>query len=190
MHFEENSGMKRRHLYNYICISVLIPAVIVGILAGTAVAADNGYEIAGGVGMSLSYLGSTEGILLGAWTKRLSKALQLRIEPNVEIIAPRTGHSLFLGGVSPVLRVASHGQSLNPFFDVGVGVSIGSKTRLLDRNFGSNFFFSPTAGAGVKFGRSEKGVSLFARWLHHSNAGLFPPNEGIDSLYVLVGYRF
>lgn len=174
----------------YIYISALALGIIVGIFTHSTKAADNAYEIAGGVGESLSVLGTTEGLILGAWIKRLSSRVELRIEPNAELIATRTGQSLFLGGVSPVIRLGSHGQSLNPFFDAGVGVSIGSKPALLNRKFGSNFFFSPTAGVGVKFGRSAKGVSLFARWVHHSNAGLFPPNKGIDSLYVLVGYRF
>ncbi len=178
--------MKQKNIY----VLVLALGIFAGVLMHSAEAADSGYEIAGGVGMSLSDLGSTEGILLGAWIKRLSNALELRVEPNAEFIAARTGKSLFLAGVSPVIRVGTHGQSLNPFLDVGVGVSVGSRTTLLNRDFGSNFFFSPTAGGGVKFGRSENGVSLFARWVHHSNAGLFPPNEGIDSLYMLLGYRF
>jgi hypothetical protein len=157
-----------------------------------AEAADSSYEIAGGVGTCLNDLGSTEtqGILLGAWISRLSNLLELRIEPTIEVIAPRSGKSLLLGGVNPVLRFASHGQSLNPFLDVGVGVSVGSRDTLLNRDFGSNFFFSPTAGVGVKFGTSASGLSLFMRWLHHSNAGFYPPNEGIDSLYALLGYRF
>ncbi len=178
--------MKRKKIY----ISVLALGIILGIFAHSAEGAENGYEIAGGIGTSLNDLGSTEGILLGAWIKRLSGILEFRIEPNAEFIAAGKGQSLFLCGVSPVLRLGAHGQSLNPFLDAGLGVSIGSKTTFLNRNFGSNFFFSPTAGAGVKFGRSANGVSLFARWVHHSNAGLFTPNEGIDSLYVLLGYRF
>ncbi|MGD1076506.1 MAG: acyloxyacyl hydrolase [Thermodesulfovibrionales bacterium] len=180
--------MKRKN----ICISVLALGIVAGFLMLSAEASDSGYEIAGGAGTGLNNLGSAEneGILLGAWITPLSAILDLRVEPNMEIIVPRSGKSLFLGGVNPVLRVSSHGQSLNPFLDAGVGVSIGSRETLLNRNFGSNFFFSPTAGAGVKFGRSAGGVSLFMRWLHHSNAGLFKPNEGIDSLYVLLGYRF
>ncbi len=178
--------MKSKKLY----ISVVALGIIIDIFAHTARAADYGHEIAGGAGMSLSDLGSTEEILLIASIKRLSNILDLRIEPNAERIVARSGQSLFLGGVSPVLRLGTHGNSLNPFLDAGVGVSFGSRNTLLNRNFGSNFFFSPTAGAGVKFGSSVNGVSLFARWIHHSNAGLFPPNEGIDSLYVLLGYRF
>jgi hypothetical protein len=185
---KDNSGMGSRNIY--ILVAVLTLGIIVGIFMHAAEAAENGYEIAGGVGMSLNDLGSTEGIVLGAWIKRLSSTLELRIEPNAEVIVARTGQSLFLGGVSPVLRLAAHGQRLNPFLDAGVGVSIGSRTTLLNRNFGSNFFFSPTAGAGIKLGRTAKGVSLFVRWVHHSNAGLFHPNEGIDSLYTLFGYRF
>jgi len=176
----------RKNMY----ILVLALGIIVGAFMHSAEAADSGYEIAGGVGMSLSDLGSTEGIFLGAWITRLSNLLELRIEPNAEFIEAKDGKSLFLCGVSPVVRFATHGQSLNPFLDVGVGVSIGSRTTLLNRNFGNSFFFSPTAGAGIKFGSSASGISLFARWVHHSNAGLFPPNEGIDSLYVLLGYRF
>jgi hypothetical protein len=178
--------MKSRNIQ----ITILAVGLFLGLFSLFAEAADTGYEIAGGAGMSLSQLRSTQGIFLGAWIKRLSSILELRIEPNVEFIAAKTGQSLFFGGVSPVFRVSTRRQNLNPFLDAGVGVSIGSKTMFLQKNFGSNFFFSPMAGAGVKFGGSETGVSLFARWVHHSNAGLFPPNEGIDSLYVLLGCRF
>ncbi len=131
--------MKQKNIY----VLVLALGIFAGVLMHSAEAADSGYEIAGGVGMSLSDLGSTEGILLGAWIKRLSNALELRVEPNAEFIAARTGKPLFLGGVSPVIRVGTHGQSLNPFLDAGVGLSIGSRTKLLNRNFGSNFFFQP-----------------------------------------------
>jgi hypothetical protein len=153
-------------------------------------AAGSAYEFAVGAGTGLNDLKSTEGIVLGAWITKLSPLLELRLEPNVEFIAARADQSMFFYGVGPVLRIGSNGQSINPFLDVGGGVSIGSKTMLFDRNFGRDFFFSPTAGAGVKFGKTEGGISLFARWVHHSNAGLFPPNEGIDSLYLLLGCRF
>ena len=173
---------------------MLIPLLVCGIVLGAflpcAEAADNSYEIAKGAGMSLSDLGSIEGILLVAWIRRLSGVMEFRIEPNVEFIKAKSGKSFLLGGVSPVFRLGTHGLNLNPFLDAGGGVSIGSKTSLYNRDFGSGFFFSPTAGAGIKFGRSETGISVFVRWLHHSNAGLFPPNEGIDSLYLLLGYRF
>ncbi|MFI5293563.1 MAG: acyloxyacyl hydrolase [Thermodesulfovibrionales bacterium] len=174
--------------------SLLIPllafAIVLGVFLRCGEAADNSYEIAKGAGISLSDLGSTEEILLGAWIRRLSSIIELRIEPNMEFIKAKSGKSLFFGGVSPVFRLGTQGHPLNPFLDAGVGVSIGSKTVLYNRDFGSTFFFSPTAGAGIKFGRSKTGISVFARWLHHSNAGLFPPNEGIDSLYLLMGYRF
>ena len=168
----------------------MLLGIVFGSLVLSAGTADSGYEIAGGGGVSLSNLGSTEGIFLGAWTTGLSNVIELRVEPNVEFIAARSGKPMVLCGVSPVFRISTHGQDLNPFLDAGVGVSVGSETKLLNRNFGSNFFFSPTAGAGIKFGRAASGVSLFMRWLHHSNAGIFRPNEGIDSLYLIMGYRF
>ncbi len=178
--------MKRNNFFLTLAFGVIIATAFIPPVE----AADSGYELAGGVGTGLNDLKSTEGILLGAWITRLSGLLELRIEPNVEYIAARAGQSMFFFGVGPVLRFGSYGQSINPFLDVGCGVSIGSRTMLFNRDFGGDFFFSPTAGAGIKFGKTESGVSLFARWLHHSNAGLFPPNEGIDSLYLLLGYRF
>lgn len=173
-------------------ISILVLALVmfVGCFIQRAEADDNNFEIAGGVGRGLNDLKSTEGILIGAWIMRLSPAVELRIEPNIEYIAARSDKSMFFGGVSPVFRLGTEGQDINPFLDAGVGLSMGSTKLLVNRNFGGEFFFSPTAGAGVKFGKSESGVSLFARWLHHSNAGLFRPNEGIDSVYLMLGYRF
>ncbi len=178
--------MTRNNFFLTLALVVIIPFAFVL----PAAASDSGYELAAGAGKGLNDLKSTEGILLGAWITRLSPLFELRIEPNVEYIAARAGQSMVFYGVAPVIRLGSYERSINPFLDVGCGVSIGSKTMLFDRNFGKDFFFSPTAGAGIKFGKTERGVSLFARWVHHSNAGLFPPNEGIDSLYLLLGYRF
>ncbi len=153
-------------------------------------AAENRFELAAGGGTNLNHLGTTQGILLGAWVLDLSPLLDLRIEPNVEVIAARFGQSMFTGGVSPILRIGIHGRLVNPFLEAGVGASLGTRDSLLNDTFGSTFFFSPTAGAGLKFGVSSAGLTVFMRWLHHSNAGLFPPNQGIDSLYALLGYRF
>ena len=178
--------MKRNNFFFASALGVIISVAFIQ----AAGASDSGYELAVGAGKGLNDLRSTEGILLGAWITRLSHLLELRIEPNVEYIAARADQAMVFYGVGPVLRLGSYGQSINPFLDVGGGVSIGSRTMLLNRDFGRDFFFSPTAGAGIKFGNTENGVSLFARWVHHSNAGLFPPNEGIDSLYLLLGYRF
>jgi len=178
--------MKRNDIY-YILVFAL---VIMGTFVPSVKAAAGEYEIAGGGGMSLNSVHAAQGMILGAWITRLGKAFELRIEPNAEFIVTTSGQSMFLGGVSPVLRLGIHGQSLNPFLDVGAGVSIGSRKEINGWNLGSVFSFSPTVGVGIKFGRSEKGVSLFARFLHHSNADLFPPNQSLNSVYLLLGYRF
>ena len=178
--------MKRKNM----CISVLALGIFLVTSLPFAEAAAGDYEIAGGVGMSFSAFRSTQGILLGAWITRLGNAHKLRIEPNMEFIGSKSGKSMFLGGVSSVVRLGTDGRSLNPFLDLGVGVSIGSRKTFINRDFGGYFFFSPTAGMGIKFGRLASGVSLFTRWVHHSNANLFPPNMGMDSLYVLLGYSF
>ena len=175
-----------------ISVSVLTLALVAALcfFVPFAEADDSSFEIAGGIGKGLENIGSTEGIVLGAYIINLSKVVELRVEPNFEYIAAKNNQSMYFAGVSPVFRFSTHGKSLNPFFDVGVGMSGGSRVILLDRSFGKDFFFSPTAGAGIKFGKSSEGFDLFARWLHHSNAGFFHPNEGIDSVYVMIGYRF
>jgi hypothetical protein len=181
--------MKRKRIY----LLVLTLCIAAGTFVPSTEAIAAEYEVAGGGGMSINSLQpvhATQGMILGAWITRLGKAFELRIEPNVEFMVTTSGQSMFLGGVSPVLRLGIHGQSLNPFLDVGAGVSIGSRKAFPGWNMGSLFSFSPTAGGGIKFGRSEKGVSLFARFLHHSNANFFPPNQSLNSVYLLLGYRF
>ncbi len=178
--------MKRKKIFIWGLVFIIIAYTFMP--SAESAAAD--YEIAGGGGISAGSPQSTQGILIGAWIKRLNTLLELRIEPNLEFIEARSGTSMFIGGVSPILRLGTHGQSLNPFLDGGVGASISSKKTLGDWNLGGNFFFSPTVGAGVKFGSSESGVSIFARFVHHSNADLFPPNQSLNLLYFLLGYRF
>lgn len=177
-----------------ISVSALALALALVLMSGSfisfAEASDGSFEIAGGVGTGLNDLKSTEGILLGAWIMSLSRVIDLRVEPNVEYVAARSNQSMYFAGVSPVFRFSVYGQDIKPFFDAGVGLSGGSRVRIYHRGFGQDFFFSPTAGAGIKFGKSSDGFSLFARWLHHSNAGFFHPNEGLDSAYIMLGYRF
>jgi hypothetical protein len=171
-------------IFALVVICVFLPLV-------EATAAD--FEIAGGGGMSVNALQpvhAAQGMLLGAWIIKLGRSFDLRVEPSVEFIAATTGESMFLGGVSPVLRLRTHGHGLNPFVDVGAGVSLGSRKSFEGWNMGSQFSFSPAGGVGVKFGRSESGASLFARFIHHSNANLFPPNQSLNSVYFLMGYRF
>jgi hypothetical protein len=170
-------------------ISLLALSIVVNTFPPSAESAPDSYEVAVGGGTNLDLLATTESVLLWAWTKSLSPMFDLRIEPNLEVIGTTSGQSVLFGGVSPVLRIVGHGHVLNPFLDAGVGVSVSTTDTLLYKNFGNYFFFSPTAGVGVTFGRSAAGPSFFVRWLHHSNAGLFPPNQGIDSLYVFLGCR-
>lgn len=166
-------------------------AVIICTFIFFGIASAGDFEIAGGGGTSLTAPQAIEGMLIGAWTKTLSGVFDLRIEPNLEFIESKAGQIMLLAGVSSVFRIGTHGQELNPFLDVGAGVSVGSKKTLDQDNYlGGYFFFSPTVGAGIKFGRSESGVSFFLRVLHHSNANLFPRNHSLNALYALLGYRF
>jgi len=178
--------MKRHGIYYMLFFAFIIMVMVTPVMKAFA----GEYEIAGGGGISVNQVRASQGMILGAWITGLGEATELRIEPNVEFIETTSGECMFLGGVSPVLRFGIHEQSISPFLDLGVGVSIGTRRELNGWNLGSVFFFSPTAGVGVKFGKSEKGMSLFARFLHHSNADFFPPNQSLNSVYLLLGYRF
>src|SRR5208337_4801497 len=120
---------------NNFLLTLALVVIISFVFILPAGASDSGYELAVGAGKGLNDLKSTEGIVLGAWITGLSPTFELRIEPNVEYISARAGQSMQFYGVGPVIRFGSYGQSINPFVDAGVGVSIGTRTVIFNRYF-------------------------------------------------------
>jgi hypothetical protein len=83
-------------------------------------------------------------------------------------------------GFAPFFQfVGNQGWAIEPFFEASVGVSLMTASRLGNRNLGSVAHFQDFLGLGVNFG-AQKQHSLSLHYVHYSNAGLWPPNVGVD----------
>jgi hypothetical protein len=95
----------------------------------------------------------------------------------------------FAVGILPLGARYFLGQgAVAPYVSGGAGFGWTDLTNLdeIDRRF--NFFLQ--AGLGVRGSMSgNRAWSLEARLLHYSNAGTVPPNLGLNSLVLLVGWR-
>ncbi|MCV4285930.1 acyloxyacyl hydrolase [Pseudomonas capsici] len=79
---------------------------------------------------------------------------------------------------SPVFVYEFAGQSVKPYIEAGIGVSVFSNTQVEDNKLGSAFNFEDRIGFGLRFaGGHEIGI----RATHYSNAGIKQPNDGIES---------
>ncbi|MBC3957742.1 MULTISPECIES: acyloxyacyl hydrolase [Pseudomonas] len=87
----------------------------------------------------------------------------------------KDNHSL---SFSPVLVYEFAGDSVKPYVEAGIGVSVFSNTQVEDHKFGSAFNFEDRIGFGLRFaGGHEVGI----RATHYSNGGIKQPNDGIES---------
>lgn len=88
---------------------------------------------------------------------------------------------------SPVLTYNFYtNNGLEPFIELGVGISGFSRTRVGDKNLGSAFNFEDRLGFGARFGDHILG----ARAIHYSNAGIKRPNDGIENYSIYYSYKF
>jgi len=94
-------------------------------------------------------------------------------------------------GFAPFFQVVGNqGWVIEPFFEASVGVSLMTSSRLGNRNLGSIAHFQDFLGFGAHFGE-QKQHSLSLHYVHYSNAGLWPPNIGVDVIGMLRWtYRF
>ncbi len=87
--------------------------------------------------------------------------------------------SLNIYAVSPILRYYfTKNRYFAPFFDISIGLSYLTRTRLDHQNLGMHFAFQDQLGIGASFGsKNQLSVSLSA--LHYSNGSLCKNNAGI-----------
>lgn len=89
--------------------------------------------------------------------------------------------------------VRSHwirGENWSVYIDGGAGI-LGTTESVPEP--GSTFNFTPQVGLGSTFNiNDEQRVMLGVRWHHISNAGLYSPNPGLDTVmgYVAVDFPF
>jgi lipid A 3-O-deacylase len=89
-------------------------------------------------------------------------------------------------GLAPHLRYNfATGHRWVPFFDIGAGVT-GAGIR--EPDLGGTFEFNLQAGGGVHwFVRDNLAVTLEGKLLHISSAGIYQPNNGVNTLMGMVG---
>lgn len=101
--------------------------------------------------------------------------------------------SITILAASPIVRLQTQKNYVlgaKPYIELGIGASFLSNNHLGHRNLGSQFAFQDLLGAGLRWGISET-WSLSYHYLHYSNAGLSPPNQGIDVKQLMsLGYQF
>ncbi len=77
---------------------------------------------------------------------------------------------------------------VRPFVDFGFGVGgLSEKTINGNRDFGGKFEFNELVQTGVRFGSRDQ-YEINVRGQHFSNAGMFPPNDGMT--YAGVGFTW
>lgn len=88
---------------------------------------------------------------------------------------------------SPVFTYNFYTNSgIEPFIELGVGISAFSRTKVGEKNLGSSFNFEDRIGLGARYERHTIGVRAF----HYSNAGIKKPNNGIENYSLYYSYRF
>ncbi|HWV99684.1 MAG TPA: acyloxyacyl hydrolase [Candidatus Acidoferrum sp.] len=94
--------------------------------------------------------------------------------------------SEWLVGLTPHLRYNfATGTRWIPFLDGGAGVTA---TGIGPPDLSNTFEFNLQAGAGVhRFWRDDVSLTLEARYMHMSCAGLSQPNLGLNSVIGMVG---
>jgi hypothetical protein len=99
--------------------------------------------------------------------------------------------SIAIGAIAPVLRYyVVNKNTVRPYVEVSIGGAYLSKRKLGHRNLGGSLAFQDIFGIGINFG-SKGQYDLSLRYLHYSNAGFVPPNNGIDvKLLLTCGYHF
>ena len=89
---------------------------------------------------------------------------------------------------SPVFtcNFGSAGRGRYAYMEGGVGIAAISELEMGRRELSSHLLFEDRLGVGLRAGA----LDVNFRYMHCSNAGLVPPNDGIDILILTVAYKF
>ena len=80
------------------------------------------------------------------------------------------------------------GRKIAPFVEAGAGLLFTSSDVPLGT---TTVNFTPQVGLGMHiFTREKRAVTLTARYVHISNAGLSTPNPGINTIQFTLGYHW
>jgi len=108
--------------------------------------------------------------------------------PAYLLVFPR--QTSYAGGFDPFILKWNFtgGRKVAPYLELGGGVLLSPDNVPPGT---SNVNFTPQASFGVQiFTREKRAVSLAAKYVHISNAGLATPNPGINTLQFSIGYHW
>jgi len=108
--------------------------------------------------------------------------------PAYVLVFPR--RTSYAGGFDPIILKWNFtgGRKIAPYAELGSGVLFSLNNVPPGTN---NANFMPQASLGVQiFTREKRAVSIAARYVHISNAGLATPNPGINTLQFAIGYHW
>jgi hypothetical protein len=156
----------------------------------------NVFEVSLGHGVQI--LGTSEiryGVGVGAeWGRpsrfiKSSNAFAIRDEVHIRVFHSFTDDEGFDGivvGFGTRFHFTS-GQLKNGYFELGSGVGL---TDGVSTDVNSHFNFVSFLGAGFFFASEGNAPRFGVRWVHVSNAGIEPPNRGLNQFEAVFGVRF
>lgn len=98
---------------------------------------------------------------------------------------PTPNKSLNIYSVAPTLRYyITKTRYFAPFFDLSVGLSYLTQTKINTQNLGIHFAFQDQIGMGASFGAKEQ-LTIRLSALHYSNGSISKHNAGITIPIVL-----
>jgi hypothetical protein len=111
---------------------------------------------------------------------------------NWELRGEIFGGAQFNSGSSWLLGVTPHvryhfatGSPWIPYVDLGVGATL---TGIREPDLGGSFQFNLQGSVGVNyFLRDALAINLEGRYIHLSSAGIFEPNNGVNSTGIFFG---
>lgn len=88
--------------------------------------------------------------------------------------------SIHIFALSPALKLQFKGNTFfTPFIELGIGPSFLEQSVLGHRHLGGRFAFQDQIGIGFPLDKNQHWLISY-HYIHYSNAGLYPPNQGID----------
>jgi hypothetical protein len=143
-------------------------------------------------------LGTSEiryGITAGMEWGRPSRALQIK---RMGIVAQESAHLRlfrsfagddgFTGIVAGIGArwTGVRGALRNGYLEIGSGIAL---TDGLSIDVNTHFNFASFLGGGVYFSDDPNATRIGLRWIHISNAGVEPPNRGLNQFELVFGVR-
>ena len=182
--------------------SLLLSALIALLLGNSSEAGfkQPGFTLSGGLGKPSALRGGRASLVWDTgWSWFQDRSVRIDSYWDLSIAGwltdgqPGTGlyKNVAVVGFAPFFQVVvNQGWDIEPFFEGSVGVSLMTSSQLGNRNLGSIAHFQDFLGLGAHFGELKQ-HSLSLHYVHYSNAGLWPPNDGVDVIGLLRWtYRF